>query len=112
MQYKFNEPVKATQLPANYQCMVEWHNGQFVADEPEENGGKSAGPDPYTLLLSSLASCTLITLRMYIERKGWEVKNISVATNLFQAKKDNGLITTIDRDIKFGNALTQEQRDR
>jgi putative redox protein len=43
----------------------------LVADEPEDAGGRAAGPAPFELVLSGLAACTLITLRMYAERKGW-----------------------------------------
>jgi putative redox protein len=43
----------------------------LVADEPKDAGGDAAGPAPFELVLSGLAACTLITLRMYAERKGW-----------------------------------------
>jgi putative redox protein len=47
----------------------------LVGDEPAAHGGADAGPAPFDLVLCGLASCTLITLRMYAERKGWtEVK--------------------------------------
>jgi putative redox protein len=43
----------------------------LVSDETPEHGGKDAGPAPFDLVLAGLASCTLITLGMYAERKGW-----------------------------------------
>lgn len=112
MEYKFKNPVHGAIGLAKYQCTIEWRNGQFIADEPESNGGQDAGPDPYTLLLSSLASCTLITLRMYIDRKGWNIPNIIVNVNLFQAKENDVLITFIDRDISFPEPVELEQKDR
>jgi len=112
MQYKLEKPVKGTIGTEKYQCTIEWRNGTFISDEPVKSGGKDSGPDPYTLLLSSLATCTLVTLRMYIERKGWDVPQIIVNANMFQTRKDEELTTTFDRDIILQGELTLEQKDR
>lgn len=112
MQYKLEQPVHGTIGTDKYQCTIEWRNGTFIADEPVKSGGKDSGPDPYTLLLSSLATCTLVTLRMYIERKEWDVPEIVVNANMFQSKKDEVTTTVFDRDIRFSGELTAEQKDR
>ena len=96
MKYKLDKPVQGSIGNEKYQCIIEWRNGKFIADEPESIGGKDTGPDPYTLLLSSLASCKLITLRMYIDRKGWEIERIAINVNLYQETKDNVTNTVID----------------
>jgi putative redox protein len=112
MIYKLENPVAGEIGIARYQCNIEWRNGKLIADEPITAGGKDEGPDPYTLLLASVVSCTLITMRMYIDRKGWDIPSISVQANLFQNNKDNKQITFIDRDIKFLSPVSAEQRDR
>jgi putative redox protein len=112
MQYKFEKPVHGTIGIEKYQCTIEWHNDKFIADEPETSGGKDTGPDPYTLLLSSLASCTLITMRMYIDRKGWNVPEIAVNVNMYQETKDEKITTIIDRDIVFLSPLEEGQKTR
>lgn len=112
MEYKFKKPVHSTIGTEKYQCTIEWRNGKFIVDEPETSGGKDTGPDPYTLLLSSLASCTLITMRMYIERKGWDIPNISVNANLYQETKDDRTTTIIDSDIIFLSPVDEEQKLR
>lgn len=43
----------------------------LTGDETKDHGGGATGPAPFDLVLSGLAACTLITLRMYAERKGW-----------------------------------------
>jgi len=112
MKYKMDEPVHGTIDAAKYQCTIEWRNGKFISDEPENAGGQDAGPDPFTLLLSSLASCTLITLRMYIDRKEWNIPAIAVSTNMYQETKDGKLLTIIDRDILFTSPVEEEQKTR
>src|SRR5712671_4253951 len=51
---------------------------RLIADEPTATGGGDVGPSPFGLLLSGLAACTATTLRMYAERKGWELTAIDV----------------------------------
>jgi putative redox protein len=112
MEYKFERPIHGTIGTEKYQCRIEWRNGKFIADEPGPAGGKDAGPDPYTLLLSSLVSCTLITLRMYIDRKGWDIPSIAVNANLYPETKEEKTITVIDRDILFLSPVQEEQKTR
>jgi len=112
MKYKFENAIVGEIGLTKYRCSITWRNGKLIADEPERTGGKDEGPDPYTLLISSVVSCTLITLRMYIDRKGWDIPAISVQGNLFQNLKDDKPVCVIDRDIKFLNPLSDEQRNK
>src|ERR1044072_8400942 len=112
MEYKLQKPVHGAIGTTKYQCVIEWRNGQFIADEPVKNGGQDTGPDPFTLLLSSLATCTLVTLRMYIDRKGWNIPEIRVNVNMFQKKSGEDTTTFIDRDISFPSTVEPEQKNR
>ena len=94
-----------------YLCTINWRNGQFLMDEPEKIEGKDLGPDPYTTLLASLAGCTLSTLRMYIDRKGWNIPGIKISLNLTQVN-DGELETIITRDITFSNEVDEETKNR
>jgi putative redox protein len=96
---------------SNYICTINWRNGVIMMDEPTNLGGQDTGPDPYTTLLASLAGCTLSTLRMYINRKGWEIPEISVQLNMSQ-DRENGFTTFIKRDIYFSSEVPAEQKDR
>lgn len=54
-----------------YETHLSTSSQVIVVDEPTEAGGQDRGMKPGELLAGSLASCTVITLRMYANRKGW-----------------------------------------
>lgn len=105
------DPIIANIGTEKYKVFIQWRNGEIIADEPEDMGGKDLGPDPYTLLLSSLASCTLSTLRMYISRKNWDIPEISIRLNLSQEIAET-MSTTISRELNFHSSINDEQRER
>ena len=94
-----------------YLCTISWRNGKLLMDEPENVGGNDLGPDPFSTLLASLAGCTLSTLRMYIDRKGWDIPEINISLNLTQ-ENDTELTTTISRNITFSNTIEEDIKNR
>ena len=109
MNYKFEQPIEGKIGNEKYQCTITWRKGSFIVDESPATGGQDTGPDPFTLLISSLASCTLITIRMYANRKGWDIPEIRVEANLFQQEKDGNVVTFIDRDIIIEGASDEQK---
>ena len=94
-----------------YLCTIFWRNGKLLMDEPESIGGNDLGPDPFSTFLASLAGCTLSTLRMYIDRKGWDIPEINISLNLAQELNPE-LETSISRTITFSTNTSDEQRER
>jgi putative redox protein len=82
------------------------HN--LIGDEPIEVGGQDLGPRPGDFIRMALASCTAITLRMYANRKNWDVKKISVQVSnvAFDGK------TTYATHIEIFGNLDDDQRKR
>ena len=92
-----------------YRVDVRVGSHQLVADEPAIVGGGDLGPPPFGLLLSALAACTATTLRMYAERKGWELTSVEVDVR-YDADDDGRRV--IERTITVPIELTPEQRQR
>jgi putative redox protein len=93
-----------------YQTALTSANHTYIADEPTDLGGSDVGMAPYQLLLSSLGSCTAITLKMYAERKGWDLQSAQVDLQLKAMTPDK--ITTIERNITLEGNLDDDQRQR
>jgi putative redox protein len=91
-----------------YYCEIIWRNGTLIMDEPKNIEGQDLGPDPYSTLLASLAGCTLSTLRMYIDRKEWDIPEIFVSLNMIKEAEK----TIISRDISFGSTIDEETKNR
>lgn len=94
-----------------YLCTINWRNGQLIMDEPLSNEGKDLGSDPFSTLLASLAGCTLATLRMYIDRKGWDIPEITISLNATQ-ESEGELETIFSRQISFSKDIPNEQKER
>lgn len=94
------------------------HN--LTADEPESIGGDNIGPSPYELLNASLGACTVMTIKMYAERKGWDLKEVFVyltyekkhAEELEIISESKGKIDHITKKITFVGDLDEKQRKR
>lgn len=52
---------------------------ELVMDEPERLGGNGEGPSPVQSLAGALAACTASTMRMYADRKGWDLTGLEVS---------------------------------
>ncbi|MFV5700708.1 OsmC family protein [Flavobacterium sp. XS2P12] len=93
-----------------YKTEIESANNKIISDEPESAGGKDLGFAPKELLASSLAACTCITLRMYANRKGWDLTDIKVEVTFEKDATENK--SKIMRNIQLLGNLDNAQRAR
>ena len=93
-----------------FQVRIDTGEHDFLMDEPVSYGGLSTGPNPFDLLEAALAGCTLMTLRLYAERKGWPADEIRVHVTHRKGAADER--DRFERELELGDVLTDEQRDR
>ncbi|WP_123985274.1 OsmC family protein [Taibaiella soli] len=106
---KFSATAEALNCGDVFTTHLKVGDHEMMADEPITIGGKDSGPSPAAYLCMSLASCTAITLRMYVKRKGWDVENIKV--NVTFEKADNpGEPNTFLCSLEFDGQIDEEQR--
>ncbi|MDA0207562.1 MAG: OsmC family protein [Acidobacteria bacterium] len=103
----------------NLQVLIRTSDHELLADEPA-GLGDGLGPDPYELLLSALAACTTMTLKLYARRKGWDLQRVEVdlshdrvhAADCKECEQTEGKVERIVVRLKIEGDLTDEQRTR
>ena len=96
-------------------------NGRHTlfADEPEPYG-KDAGPTPYDYLLKALGSCMAMTLRMYADRKKWDLETVEIHLtqervyhkDCEECESEEGYVHIIHKSIELSGNLDSEQKTR
>ncbi|ELW83980.1 OsmC family protein [Acinetobacter bereziniae] len=98
-----NAKVKTYPEPWSGEVLSGKH--QLITDKPESFGGQDKGLAPYDFVCSGLISCTMITLRMYAQHKGFDLGEFTVEAD-FNANKEGK--EWIERRLSFANALSEE----
>ena len=103
--------------------IVQLSNGrhEWTADEPLDAGGTDSGPNPYELLLGSLAACTCITISWYCQHKGIQLDSVSTSYDLSRVHiddckdcdiPDRGFIEEITSNVHIEGEFDDAQRKR
>ena len=102
---------------------VQLSNGrhEWKADEPPEAGGADTGPNPYELLLGSLAACTCITIAGYCQFKKLPLESISTTYDFSRVHADDckdcdmpdrGFIEKVTSSVHIEGEFDDAQRKR
>ncbi|MEW5675456.1 OsmC family protein [Flavobacterium enshiense] len=94
----------------NYKVAVQGNSNTLIIDEPIELGGQALGVNPKELLAASLGSCTIITLKMYANHKGWDLTDVNIEV-AFDWDKENSK-SFFTRKIELIGNLDEAQRER
>jgi putative redox protein len=96
----------------NYLAESKMRHHFATIDEPTDFGGDDNAPTPVEYLLTAIGSCVAITLRMYAERKGWDLGKISVDVSQKTETTDKGVVKSLVENISFEKDITEDQRKR
>jgi len=96
----------------NYLVKIKTTNHTVMVDEPISIGGSDLHPNPAQYLLSALASCTAITIKMYANNKGWDTGKINVDVKLKDVLLSGKPSKKIVKTVHFENPLSDDQIDR
>lgn len=78
---------------------------QVVSGMTKQNGGEDEGMNPHELLEAALASCTIITVQMYANRKAWPLES----TDVVVTTDSEGVDSHLTRQITFKGNLDEQQ---
>ncbi|REH52308.1 putative redox protein [Tenacibaculum gallaicum] len=107
-----NPTATVTLTDRNYLAEAKMRNHFTVIDEPLDKGGDDNGPTPVEYLLTAIGGCVSITLRMYAERKGWELGKITVNVSQKEQLTSEGIKKSLVEEISFEKEVTDEQRTK
>ncbi len=89
---------------------VETSDGHTVTfDEPENAGGTNTAPAPTEMLTAALTACTALTLKVYADRKGWDIEGIEVEV---EAEFDGPRPAGYRVALRLPDHLDQDQQER
>lgn len=97
---------------SSYTTTISYEDLNILADEPIDVGGENKGLAPTQLLLSSLGACKAITMRMYANRKKWNVDKIDIQVSSEVQKSEQQQTTYIKCNIFISGDLDEDQKQR
>jgi uncharacterized OsmC-like protein/pimeloyl-ACP methyl ester carboxylesterase len=104
----------------NFTTTIQTAKHNFIADEPDSVGGDDFGPSPYDFISAGLAACTVMTLKIYAERKKWDLQEV-YAHITYSKKHSDDLMLDVDKPTRidhlskkltFIGDLDESQRQR
>lgn len=109
-QMEVAEGVVATEtLAGKFQLEVRSGGHTIFADEPASIGGLGTGLSPFELVSAGLAACTVMTMRLYADRKGFPLERASTTVQ-HEKVADMMPPDRFTRNVVMEGPLSDQQR--
>ena len=117
---EFQTVVQIADQSHKFLTHIKTGHHRLLADEPEDVGGEDHGPSPYQLLTAALGACTAMTVRMYADRKGWDLREVRVHVNhdkrhsadCVDCEKASSKLDHFDRVLEIDSDLDEAQLNK
>jgi len=89
-----------------YQIEARMGDSALLIDEPVSAGGLGSGPNPYDMMAAAVGACTVMTIRLYANRKGLPLNRVRAAVRhsrpSLEAKDRFELAITLEGELDDG----------
>ncbi len=108
-------------LTSGMAVQMSYGRHDWRADEPLSAGGTDTAPNPYELLLGSLAACTCVTISWYCQHKKIPLESVSTTYDFSRVHADDckdcdipdkGFIEKITSNVHIEGDFDEAQRKR
>lgn len=96
----------------NFTTSINTKNHGIIADEPKSVGGDDFGMAPFELVSAGLAACTVMTLKLYAQRKNWDLKEVYTYVNHGKEVVEGEKKDVFSKSLAFVGNLEEEQKER
>lgn len=103
---KSSAPVQGRSVQGSSVVELSLKEARWRADLVPDLGGSGQDPDPHDLLDSALVACTILTVQLYAKRKQYPLEDVQVSLT----HDEDNEVYRMRREIRFGGALSEEQR--
>lgn len=103
-----------------YRTVISTRHHVYHSDEPIESGGTDTAVSPTEMVMGALGSCIAMTVKMYANRKGWELDIVQVELDFERYsgrdyddyEGDSQFVHEVRKRIVFEGNLDDDQRAR
>lgn len=90
-----------------FQVEIRAQGTSLISDEPVSSGGLASGPGPFDLLSAALGACTVMTVKLYAQRKLIAVSHVQVIVT--HQRDHESQRDVFERSIFIDGAVTEEE---
>jgi putative redox protein len=96
----------------NFTTFINTQNHGIIADEPKSVGGFDFGMAPFELVSAGLAACTGMTLKLYAERKKWDLQEVYTYVNHSKEVIEGENKDVFAKSLELVGNLDEKQKEK